>query len=77
VNAIPLGTLHEPFDRNYWARGRQLAACASLGAGDFTRPMGNSFPSVRETLAHLVRAEWLWLERWEGRSPRVMSLDGE
>jgi uncharacterized damage-inducible protein DinB len=74
---IPLETLNELFDHNYWARDRQLAACASLGAADFVRPMGSSFPSVRDTLAHLVFAEWLWLERWEGRSPRATSLEAE
>jgi len=31
--------------------------------------MGNSFSSVRDTLAHLVAAEWVWLERWKGHSP--------
>jgi uncharacterized damage-inducible protein DinB len=77
VNVIPLKTLHELFDHNYWARDRQLAVCATLDADDFARPMGNSFPSVRETLAHLVWAEWLWLGRWEGRSPQVLSLAAE
>jgi len=24
---------------------------------------------VRDTLAHIMFAEWLWLERWLGRSP--------
>lgn len=38
--------------------------------------MGSSFSSVRDTLAHLVGGEWLWLERWNGRSPRAM-LDAE
>ena len=74
---IPLKTLQELFDHNYWARDRQLAVCGSLSGSDFTRPMGNSFSSVRETLAHLVWAEWLWLERWEGRSPQVRSLADE
>jgi uncharacterized damage-inducible protein DinB len=34
--------------------------------------LGGSFPSVRETLAHLARVEWLWLERYLGRSPRAL-----
>jgi len=36
--------------------------------------MGNSFSSVRDTLAHLVAVEWVWLERWLGRSPT--KIDG-
>jgi uncharacterized damage-inducible protein DinB len=74
---IPLKTLHELFDHNYWARDRQLAVCGALPAADFARPLGGSFPSLQGTLAHLVWTEWLWLERWEGRSPQVRSLAGE
>jgi len=66
---IPLETLGELFDYNYWARDRQLDACAALSEEQFLRPMGNSFSSVRDVLAHLIFAEWVWLERWLGRSP--------
>ncbi len=66
---IPLDTLRDLFDYNYWARDRQLGACAALNEEQFLRPMGNSFSSVRDTLAHLIFAEWVWLERWLGRSP--------
>src|SRR2546430_60504 len=31
--------------------------------------MGSSFGSVRDTLAHIYGAEWIWLERFQGRSP--------
>jgi uncharacterized damage-inducible protein DinB len=31
--------------------------------------MGNSFPSVRDTLNHLYQAEWVWYSRWNGVSP--------
>ncbi len=71
---IPVETLRELFDYNYWARDRQLEACAALTEEQFLRPMGNSFSSVRDTLAHLVAVEWVWLERWLGRSPT--KLDG-
>jgi len=43
-----------------------------LGRDDFIRPMGNSFSSIRDTLAHILGAEWIWLERWQGRSPRAL-----
>jgi len=35
----------------------------------FTTPLGSSFSSVRDTLAHIWGCEWLWLERFQGRSP--------
>ena len=55
------------YDR--WANRRQLDATASLGIDDFTRDLRNSFPSIRDTLAHILKAEWIWLERWRGTSP--------
>src|SRR3989304_6378504 len=66
---IPLATIRELFDYNWWARDRQLEACAPLAPELFTRVVGGSFPSVRDTLAPLVDVEWLYLERWQGRSP--------
>lgn len=66
---IPLVTLRELFQYNYWARDRQLQACAALNQDQFLRPLGSSFSSVRDTLAHLLAVEWVWLERWRGRSP--------
>src|SRR2546426_5684613 len=69
---ISLTVLGELFDYNYWARDRQLEACATLTPEQFLRPLGNSFSSLRDTLAHLVGAEWIWLERWLGHTPRSM-----
>jgi uncharacterized damage-inducible protein DinB len=74
---ISLVTLNELFDYNYWARDRQLQACAGLTEEQFLRPLGNSFPSLRDTLTHLVAVEWLWLERWRGRPPQTLLAPGE
>jgi uncharacterized damage-inducible protein DinB len=67
---MPLDLVRELFVYNYWARDRQLEACAALTEEQFLQPLGNSFPSLRDTLAHLMGAEWIWLERWLGRSPQ-------
>lgn len=69
---IPLAAVRQLLDYNYWARDRQLAACAALSEEQFLREVGGSFPSVRDTLVHLVAVEWLWLERWRGHSPRSL-----
>ena len=69
---VPLATLSELYDYNYWARDRQLEACAALTPEQFVSAVGGSFASVRGTLAHMVGAEWLWLERWRGRTPRAL-----
>jgi uncharacterized damage-inducible protein DinB len=54
---------------NYWARDRLLDAVASLTQEQFTRDMGNSFASVRDTIAHICDAESIWLSRWKGEQP--------
>jgi uncharacterized damage-inducible protein DinB len=69
---IPLSTVRELFAHNYWARDRQLVACGALSDEQFLRPLGNSFPSLRDTLAHMVGAEWFWLERLQGRSLQAL-----
>ena len=61
-----IGTL---YDYNAWANHRQLRAASKLSAELFLKPMGSSFGSIRDTLAHIYGAEWVWLERFEGRSP--------
>lgn len=60
------------YDFNSWANHRALEACAALTEEQFTRNLGNSFPSVRDTLCHICGAEWIWLERWHGRSPAAI-----
>jgi uncharacterized damage-inducible protein DinB len=55
---------------HYWARDRMLDALEPLSAEQFTRDLGSSFRSIRETAAHLYFAEWAWHSRWHGTSPR-------
>src|SRR6266850_382612 len=57
------------FDYNAWANRRSLEAASALTSEKFVQPMGSSFGSVRDTLAHIWGAEWIWLERFQGRSP--------
>ena len=57
------------YEYNAWADRRSLSAAAKLSPDQFVKPMGSSFSSVRDTLAHIFGAEWIWLERFQGRSP--------
>ena len=57
------------YDYNSWANHRALDACAALTTEQFTCHLGSSFSSVRDTLAHIMGGEWVWLERWHGRLP--------
>ena len=64
-------------DYHYWGRDRVLGCAAALSPEPFTRNLGNSFPSVRDTLVHIYGADWIWRERWEGRSHDALpSADG-
>jgi uncharacterized damage-inducible protein DinB len=56
-------------DYHYWATARMLAAVKPLGAEAFTRDLGSSFRSIRDTLSHMHSAEWLWAQRLQGESP--------
>lgn len=67
-----LADLRLLLDYNYWARDRLLDAVQSLTPEQFTRDLGNSFKSVRDTLAHIYLAEWVWYSRWQGESPTAM-----
>jgi uncharacterized damage-inducible protein DinB len=69
---VTLELLRLLFQYNQWADRRMVEACSSLTNEQFTRDLGSSFRSVRDTLVHLYGAEWVWNERIEGRSP--MSL---
>ena len=59
-------------DFHYWARDRMFDAIEPLTPEQFTRNLGNSFPSVRDTVVHIYAAEWVWYERWQGHSPTAL-----
>lgn len=57
-----------------WANLQVLRVVGTLSEVEFTKDLRSSFGSVCETLAHLLWAEQLWLERWRG-GPRVPKPD--
>jgi uncharacterized damage-inducible protein DinB len=61
--------LQRLFDYNRWATRRLLDAAEALPADQLRRDMKSSFPSLLDTFAHMIGAEWVWLERWRGTSP--------
>jgi DinB family len=44
------------YDR--WANHRVLRAASSLSSQQFSRDLGGSFRSVRDTLLHIIASEW-------------------
>ena len=57
------------FDYTEWANELAMEAAAKLSADDLQRDVGISHKSIFGTLSHMAGAEWIWLERWNGRSP--------
>jgi uncharacterized damage-inducible protein DinB len=64
-------------DYGYWARDRILTVVEGLDAETYTRDMGSSFGSIRDTLVHVYGAEWVWYSRWTGVSPTVLPAPGD
>lgn len=69
MNLQDLRTLLE---YHYWARDRLLDAIEALDSEQFTRDLGSSFKSIRDTVAHTYAAEWAWHSRWQGHSPTAL-----
>jgi uncharacterized damage-inducible protein DinB len=69
---IDVEGIQELYRYNHWANDRIFAVVSRLTQDEFARNLGSSYPSVRDTLAHIVWAEWIWLQRWNGTSPRIV-----
>jgi len=70
-----LGEILDLYAYNRWANARTLDATAALADEDYLRELGSSFPSIRDTLEHVLAAEWIWLSRWRGVSPARLRSD--
>jgi uncharacterized damage-inducible protein DinB len=57
------------FEYDRWANRRVLRGVSALSTEQFTRDLGGSFRSVRNTLVHILGGEWGWLTYWKEASP--------
>ena len=57
------------FDYTEWANELAMDAADKLPDEGLRRDVGISHRSIFGTLVHMAGAEWIWLERWHGRSP--------
>src|SRR3974390_1799579 len=53
------------FANDRWANNRTLLAASALSAEELVRDLGGSYPSVRDTLVHIIGGEWIWLTYWK------------
>jgi uncharacterized damage-inducible protein DinB len=64
-----LSDIKHLFDYTEWANDLAMKAAGDLPNEDFRRDVAISHNSIFGTLVHMAAAEWIWLERWHGRSP--------
>jgi uncharacterized damage-inducible protein DinB len=64
-----LADINHLFDYTQWANDRTIEAASKLSDEDFRRDVRISHTSIFGTLLHMAGADWIWLERWNGRSP--------
>ena len=66
---MELTDLKHLFDYTEWANNLAMEGSVALPDSDLRRDFGISHKSIFGTLLHMAGAEWIWLERWHGRSP--------
>ena len=64
-----LTDIRQLFDYTEWANDLAMDAAAKLSDDNLRLDAGISHKSIFGTLLHMAGAEWIWLERWNGRSP--------
>ena len=60
------------YNYNAWANQRILDTAAQLAPEQLKASGTASFDSIHDTLVHTMGAQWIWLSRWQGISPREM-----
>src|SRR6185295_9106426 len=64
-----LSDIQQLFTYTEWANDLAMEAASTLPDEGLRRDVGISHQSIFGTLVHMAGAEWIWLERWHGRSP--------
>jgi uncharacterized damage-inducible protein DinB len=69
--------LETMFDYSYWANGQLFEVVSQLTPDQFTQAVAGSYGSVRNTMVHVLSAEWGWLERCGGpkRGSALSAID--
>ena len=67
-----LETIRLLFDYTRWADTRMFDAVSKLSPEQWTKDLGSSLKSARDTVVHVVSAQWIWISRWKGEVPKGM-----
>jgi uncharacterized damage-inducible protein DinB len=68
--------LQRLYDYDRWANEKMLRVVSQLTPEQFTQSVAGSYGSIRNTLVHVVSAEWGWIDRCGGH-PRGERLKPE
>ncbi len=68
-SAVDLLDIKNLLSYTEWANDLAMEAAGKLPEEHLRRDFGISHRSIFGTLLHMAGAEWIWLERWHGRSP--------
>lgn len=58
------------YDYMYWANHRYFAVAEGLDGEQLRRMQGHSWGNIHAMLVHMLSAEAVWLQRWQGVSPK-------
>ena len=58
--------LERLYDYGYWSNKKLFHAISQLTPEEFTRSVAGSYGSIRNTMVHVLSAEWGWLDRCGG-----------
>jgi len=69
--------LRRQYDYGYWASRKLFQVMEQMTPEQFTQAVAGSYGSVRNTMVHVLSAEWGWLERCGGpaRGPQLSADD--
>lgn len=69
--------LERLYDYGYWANRKLFQVVSQLTPEQFTQTVAGSYGSIRNTLVHVLSAEWGWLDRCGGaeRGPALKPED--
>ena len=74
---MTVNDLQRVYDYGYWANKKLFQVLSQLTPEEFTRNVAGSYGSIRNTLVHVLSAEWGWLDRCGGhkRGPALKPDD--
>jgi uncharacterized damage-inducible protein DinB len=63
--------LQDLYDYTYWANHRYLTVAESLTGEQLHHIQGHSWGDVHAVFVHMLSSEWVWMQRWNGTSPKA------